>query len=175
MPFPLLNEYVDSSITYQLSYNVNSLGTAEERVGVIVICLISLSVQLHSSEASYLMLHVHSLSTLIKVSTKISLQLPSCKYAKSESETTDTLLVRRTMSGWLGNNTRTIEPSKWRIPLRFFFPLTSWEDEIFCFMKPVGGMEAETPSVIAAAEQKAAEPPRRDYNKSENPHRRALQ
>lgn len=121
MPFPLLNEYVDSSITYQLSYNVNSLGTAEERVGVIAICLISLSVQLHSSEASCLMLHVHSLSTLIKVSTKISLQLPSCKYAKSESETTDTLLVRRTMSGWLGNNTRTIEPSKWRIPLRFFF------------------------------------------------------
>lgn len=65
------------------------------------------------------MLHVHSLPTFIKFSTKISLQLLSCKYPKVWIWNY-WHLVRWTVSGWLGSNTNSIELLKWRIPLGFF-------------------------------------------------------
>jgi len=36
MTYPLLNEYIGSSVVYQRSYNINSLVTAQARAGGIV-------------------------------------------------------------------------------------------------------------------------------------------
>lgn len=55
----------------------------------------------------------------LRLPQKSHYHCPAQNMQRSGSESADALLFRWTTSGWVGNNTKNIEPSKWRIPVLF--------------------------------------------------------